>query len=56
MALTGCLSYPGFILPALVAVYGTPHSQRWGWFLLAAGVAVGASSFSATVYGLVGPQ
>ena len=56
----GSLTLPrfvtGFILPALVALYGTETHRRWGGFLLAAGVAVGASSFSATVYGLVAPK
>ena len=43
----------GFILPALVGVYGAAGCRRWGWALFAVGVAFGVSSFSATVYGLV---
>ena len=44
----------GFILPALVGVYGVAGCRRWGWALFAVGVSFGVSSFSATVYGLVG--
>ena len=46
----------GFILPALVGVYGAAGCRRWGWALFAVGVAFGVSSFSATVYGLVAPR
>ena len=46
---------PGFILPALVGMYGTRH-KGYGVALLVVGIVFGASSFSATVYGLVVSQ
>ena len=45
----------GFVLPALIAIHGT-QLRGWGRMLLVVGVVFGASSFSATVYGLVVPM
>jgi hypothetical protein len=45
-------STAGFILPALVGIYGT-RLKTQGRVLLAVGILFGMSSFTATMYGML---